>query len=154
QAQALADQTRAAASRPGIEETGVWIAQARVAAHRGNVPAARQALTRAQTLRPLATYAVAHIAVQTRIDLIPVQLALADIGGARTVMREIDEILRRRPHLGTLVGQTQELRTRLATQGSSPLTASSLTVAELRLLPLLSTHLSVPEIAAELFLSA
>jgi LuxR family maltose regulon positive regulatory protein len=32
--------------------------------------------------------------------------------------------------------------------------ASTLTAAELRLLPLLSTHLSVPEIAAELFLSA
>ena len=31
--------------------------------------------------------------------------------------------------------------------------ASALTVAELRLLPLLSTHLSFPEIAAELFLS-
>ena len=31
--------------------------------------------------------------------------------------------------------------------------ASALTAAELRLLPLLSTHLSAPEIAAELFLS-
>jgi DNA-binding NarL/FixJ family response regulator len=31
--------------------------------------------------------------------------------------------------------------------------ASALTAAELRLLPLLSTHLSFPEIAAELFLS-
>ena len=31
--------------------------------------------------------------------------------------------------------------------------ASALTAAELRLLPLLSTHLSFPEIAAEMFLS-
>ena len=31
--------------------------------------------------------------------------------------------------------------------------ASALTAAELRLLPLLSTHLSFPEIAGELFLS-
>ena len=31
--------------------------------------------------------------------------------------------------------------------------ASALTTAELRLLPMLATHLSMPEIAAELFLS-
>src|SRR5262249_41601965 len=149
QAQDLVDQARAAAGRPGVEETGVWIAQARLAAHRGDIPAARQALARTQRLRPLATYAVAPLAVHARIELILVHLALADIAGARTLMREIDEILRRRPHLGALVRQADELRARLATQGSSPLTASSLTAAELRLLPLLSTHLSAPEIAAE-----
>ena len=38
-------------------------------------------------------------------------------------------------------------------RGSSVPGASALTAAELRLLPLLSTHLSFPEIAAELFLS-
>jgi LuxR family transcriptional regulator, maltose regulon positive regulatory protein len=37
--------------------------------------------------------------------------------------------------------------------GSSVPGASALTAAELRLLPLLSTHLSFPEIAAEMFLS-
>ena len=49
--------------------------------------------------------------------------------------------------------QAKELRARLATKGSSPLTASSLTAAELRLLPMLSTHLPAPEIAAEMYLS-
>lgn len=68
-------------------------------------------------------------------------------------MREIDEILRRRPHLGVLVEQAEELRARLAAEGSSPVTASSLTAAELRLLPMLSTHLTVDEIAAEMYLS-
>ena len=131
----------------------IWIAQARLAAHRGDIPAARQALARAQMLRPLATYAVAPLAVQARIELIRVHLALADLAGARTLMREIDEILRRRPHLGTLVGQAQELRARLASEGPSAVTASSLTTAELRLLPMLSTHLSAPEIAAEMYLS-
>ena len=38
-------------------------------------------------------------------------------------------------------------------RGSSAPGASALTAAELRLLPLLSTHLSMPEIAGELFLS-
>jgi DNA-binding CsgD family transcriptional regulator len=85
--------------------------------------------------------------------LIRVHLILGDLAGARTLMREIDDILRRRPHLGTLVGQAKELRARLAAEGSSPVTASSLTAAELRLLPMLSTHLTADEIAAEMYLS-
>ena len=69
-------------------------------------------------------------------------------------MQEIDEMLRRRPGLGTLVGEAEALREQLASQhGSSAPGASALTAAELRLLPLLSTHLSFPEIAAELFVS-
>jgi LuxR family maltose regulon positive regulatory protein len=39
-----------------------------------------------------------------------VQFALADMAGARTLMREIDEILKRRPDLGTLVGEARALR--------------------------------------------
>jgi LuxR family maltose regulon positive regulatory protein len=94
QAEDLADQARAAFRRPGIEEeVGIWVAQARVAAHRGDIPAARQALTHAQRLRPLTTYALPPLAVQVRIELIRVHLSLADIAGARTLMREIDEIL-------------------------------------------------------------
>jgi LuxR family maltose regulon positive regulatory protein len=69
-------------------------------------------------------------------------------------MREIDEILRRRPDLGTLVGEAAELRAQAASErGTSTPGASSLTGAELRMLPLLATHLSYPEIAAELFVS-
>jgi LuxR family transcriptional regulator, maltose regulon positive regulatory protein len=92
--------------------------------------------------------------MQARIELTRVHLALADVTGARTLMREIDEILRRRPHLGTLVGEAAELRALLAQQrGTSAVGASALTAAELRLLPLLSTHLSFPEVGEELFLS-
>jgi LuxR family maltose regulon positive regulatory protein len=60
----------------------------------------------------------------------------------------------RRPGLGNLPGQAQVLREQLSREGGSPLPgASSLTSAELRPLPLLSTHLTFPEIAEELFLS-
>jgi LuxR family transcriptional regulator, maltose regulon positive regulatory protein len=128
--------------------------QARVALHRGDVPAARRELTGAQRLRPLMTYAHPHWAVQARIQLTRVHLALNDLAGARTLMREIDELLRRRPDLGSLVDEAKALRSRLSTErGSPPLGASSLTAAELRLVPLLATHMPVPEIAAELFLS-
>jgi LuxR family maltose regulon positive regulatory protein len=115
---------------------------------------ARQQLVGAQRLRHLLTYTQPHLAVQLRIELIRAHLALADITGARTLMLEVDEVLERRPGLGTLVGEAEALRARLAQErGSSVSGASALTAAELRLLPLLSTHLSAREIAAELFLS-
>ena len=69
-------------------------------------------------------------------------------------MREVDDVLRRRPGLGSLVGEAEALRAQLSQEhGSVVLGASTLTTAELRLLPMLSTHLSFREIAAELFLS-
>jgi LuxR family transcriptional regulator, maltose regulon positive regulatory protein len=69
-------------------------------------------------------------------------------------MREIDELLRHRPGMGNLVDQAEALRAQLSKEHRSATPGSSaLTAAELRLLPLLSTHLSLPEIAQELFLS-
>ena len=89
------------------------------------------------------TYAVPHLAVQARIELARVHLALTDVAGVRTLMREVNEILNRRPDLGTLTGEAQELRAQLsARRGPSASGASSLTAAELRVLPLLATHLS------------
>jgi LuxR family maltose regulon positive regulatory protein len=158
QAETLAGQAHAALRGAGIEESYatplVCAVQARTAMHRGDVPAARQHLVSAQRLRPLLTYALPYFAVQARIELARVHLALADLAGARTLMREVDELLRRRPSLGTLAGQAQTLRASLAEErGSSRPGASALTGAELRLLPLLCTHLSFPEMAAQMFLS-
>ena len=157
-AEALAGQAGTVLREAGIEDIYVTplvcAVQARAAWHRGDVPAARRELVTAQRLRHLLTYAVPHVAVQARIELTRVHLALADLAGARTLMGEIDELLQRRPGLGTLVGEAGTLRARLGNErGASVPGASALTAAELRLLPLLSTHLSFPEIAAELFLS-
>ena len=77
-----------------------------------------------------------------------------DLGAARTLLREAEEILVRRPRLGVFVRQAADLRAELSrARGSSALGASALTTAELRLLPMLSTHLSFREIAEEMFLS-
>jgi LuxR family transcriptional regulator, maltose regulon positive regulatory protein len=153
-AEVLAGQAGAVLDRAGIEDAVVYAVQARAAWHRGDAAAARRKLIDAQRVRPLLNYSQPHLAVQARLELTRVHLALGEIDGARTLMREVDEIFNRRPDLGTLAGQTQALRTRLATERrSSGQGASSLTAAELRLLPLLGTHLSGPEIAAELFLS-
>jgi LuxR family maltose regulon positive regulatory protein len=100
------------------------------------------------------TYALPYLAVQTRIELARAHLALADPAGARTLLREIDELLRRRPGLGILGDQAAALRNQLARErGLAVPGASALTAAELRLLPLLATHLSFPQIGEELFLS-
>ncbi len=157
-AQALADQASAVLRQAGIEESYatplICAAQARAALHRGDAVAAREALVPAQRLRHLLTYAMPQLAVQARIELTRVHLVLADIAGARTLMQEIDELLRRRPGLGNLVTEAEGLRVRLSEErGAAAPGASSLTAAELRLLPLLTTHMSFPEIAEELSLS-
>jgi len=153
-AEALADQAATVLRRAGFEGTLACAVQARAALHRGDIPAVRQQLVNAQRLRPELTYAIPHIAVQARIELIRVHLALADMAGARTLMQEIDEVLSRRPELGTLVREADELRAKITRKdGSSAPGASSLTAAELRLLPLLQTHMTFPEIGGELFLS-
>jgi LuxR family maltose regulon positive regulatory protein len=75
----------------------------------------------AQRLRPLLTYAFPSLAVQARIELSRVHLALADIAGARILMREIDEMLKRRPGLGTLAGKAEELRGRAGDVADHPI---------------------------------
>jgi len=151
-------EARAVARESNVEDypavTIMHAAAARMALHQADRPCARTELTRAQRLRPALTYAVPHLAVQARTELIQVHLALADLAGARTIMREVDQILLRRPGLGAFARQAKDLQAELSqTRGSSDLGASALTAAELRLLPMLATHLSFPEIAAEMFLS-
>jgi LuxR family transcriptional regulator, maltose regulon positive regulatory protein len=153
-AEILADQAGAILRRAKFEGVLAYAVQARTAVHRGDIPAARQHLVNAQRVRPTLAHTMPHLAVQARIELARAHLGLADITGARTLMREIDEVLRRRPALGNLVGEAQALRAQLASEpGSAIPGASALTAAELRVLPMLATHLSFPEIGAEMFLS-
>ena len=129
-------------------------AAARVALHQGDLAKAGAELTYAQRLRPRLTYAIPYLAVQVRIELARCYLALLDTAAARTLLHEADEILRRRPGLGVFVQQAKELRAELArVKGNAAPGASALTAAELRVLPMLGTHLSLPEIAGEMFLS-
>ena len=127
----------------------MYAVAARMALHHGDRPAARAELTQAQRLRPGLTYAVPYFAVQTRIELARCHLGLSDFAAARILLREVDEILRRRPGLGIFVQQAKDLRTEVSrARDTSAPGASALTAAELRLLPMLPTHLSFPEIGA------
>jgi LuxR family transcriptional regulator, maltose regulon positive regulatory protein len=130
------------------------VAAVRMALHHADLAEVAAELTCAQRLRPQLTYALPHLALQVRIELARCYLALQDAAAARTVLHEADEILRRRPSLGVFVQHAEDLRAELARmKGNSAPGASALTAAELRLLPMLGTHLSLPEIAEEMFLS-
>jgi LuxR family maltose regulon positive regulatory protein len=126
---------------------------ARIALHEGRAERAQELLARAQRLRPRLTHTLPHLSAQARLELSRAYLALADAGGARTMLREADALLRRRPELGTLPAQVEEVRGSLAAIHARAPGASTLTMAELRLIPFLSTHLSFREIGERLHVS-
>lgn len=129
-------------------------AAARLAVHRGHLTEANRELTRAMRARPSLTFAMPFLAVRVRLHLAKVYWAIADHTTARHLLREIDDILVRRPDLGALIDEVSEFREivtsseRVRATGASPLTP-----AELRLLPYLQTHLTIREIAERLFVS-
>ena len=108
---------------------------------------------RAARARPALTYAAPFLSVQARLQLARVYLELSDATGARTVLRETRDILQLRPDLGVLPQQADELRSMLDTIRGETVGVSSLTSAELRLLPLLATHLTFREIGERLYVS-
>jgi LuxR family transcriptional regulator, maltose regulon positive regulatory protein len=151
-------QARSLARDANLEDyppvTILHAAAARIALHQHDRPRAIAELTRAQRLRPGLTYALPYLAVQARIELARCHLALADVAAARILLQEAEEVLTRHPGLGVFAGQAGDLRAELSSaRGSSAPGASALTAAELRLLPMLPTHLSFPQIGEEMFLS-
>ena len=131
----------------------IYAVAARTAVHRGDLGSAREQLALAANLRPLLTYAMPHRAVQTLLELGRAHLALDDGAGARTVLSQARDILERRPDLGILPKQAEELQSMADTSHDMPTGVTSLTTAELRLLPLLPTHLTFAEIGQQLYVS-
>jgi len=126
---------------------------ARLALHRGDPMAASQELTRAMRARQFCTPATPALAVRVRLQLAKTYFAVGDHATARHLMREADEVLMRRPALGTLVDEVSAFRSVIDSGTSGASGAPPLTPAELRLLPYLQTHLTIPEIGARLFVS-
>jgi LuxR family maltose regulon positive regulatory protein len=154
---------RAQAAQALVEEAGLGdystsalahVATARVALHEARHEEARAALARTHRLRPLLDHGIPWLTIQVGLELTRAHLALGDAGAARTVFTETERVLELRPDMGLLVQDARDLRERLAaTSGPAGAWAMSLTGAELRLLPYLATHLTVPEIATRLFIS-
>jgi LuxR family maltose regulon positive regulatory protein len=131
----------------------VYAWASRAAAYRGDTSQARFYLGRAARLRPLLTYALPVVSVQALLEMTRSYIALGDSGGATAVLAQARAILRQRPDLGFLPVLTDRLRANLATTSARAVGASSLTAAELRLMPLLSTHLSYQEMGERLHVS-
>jgi LuxR family maltose regulon positive regulatory protein len=131
----------------------VYAWASRAAAHGGDTSQARFYLGRASRLRPLLTYALPVVSVQALLEMTRSYITLGDSGGAAAVLAQARGILRQRPDLGFLPALADRLRANLATTRAPAVGASSLTAAELRLMPLLSTHLSYQEIGERLYVS-
>lgn len=126
---------------------------ARIAIRHGDLARAHEELVRAQLVRPLATHALPWFSVGVRLELAHAYLALSDTAGARNVVAEAEAIARRRPALGVLNDRLTEMRQRLVDVSATLAGSSALTIAELRVLPILSTPLTFREIGERMFLS-
>jgi LuxR family maltose regulon positive regulatory protein len=131
----------------------VYAWASRASAYRSDVGQARFYLGRASRLRPLLTYALPVVSVQALLEMTRSYISLADPEGAAAVLAQVHDILQQRPDLGVLPELAGQLQASLATANARAVSASSLTAAELRLLPLLATHLSYQEIGERLFVS-
>lgn len=125
---------------------------ARRAFRRGDSSAAVGLLSAAMRDRGVCTFAAPVLAVEVRLELCRAQLARGAAAAAAHLLREVDDVLWLRAGLGSLEAELDELREELR-RGSAVLGPSPLTPAELRLLPLLQTHLTIAEIASRLFVS-
>jgi LuxR family transcriptional regulator, maltose regulon positive regulatory protein len=131
----------------------VFALAARVALRSEDPALARACLGEAQRVRPLLTHALPTLAVEAWLQMAECSIGLGDPRGAGIFLRDAEAVLRRRPDLGTLNRRTDELRVRLGGLGADGGATSTLTTAELRILPLLRTHLTLAGIAERLFLS-
>jgi LuxR family maltose regulon positive regulatory protein len=135
--------------------TGVltFAAAARLAVYRGDSDEADRQITRAMRARLSCTFVLPFHAVGTRLQLAKVHLIRGEHSTARHLLREIDDILLRRPDLGALVDRVSELRGLLTSSRQGQAAGGPLSPAELRLLPYLQTHLTLGEIGERLFIS-
>jgi LuxR family transcriptional regulator, maltose regulon positive regulatory protein len=115
---------------------------------------AHATISRAQGLLPGLTCALPWLAVQARLELAAAFVMLRDAPSAHALLAQAGEILLARPGLTRLRDRWNRLAADVA---AIPPAHEGQTVrlsrAELRLLPLLGTHLSFREIGAHLYLS-
>jgi LuxR family transcriptional regulator, maltose regulon positive regulatory protein len=129
-------------------------ASARSRLRHGQWDHARRLLTAATRVTPHLTYSLPWLAVQARVELADAFVTLRDREAAGHMLEEARGILALRPALGVLGETVGQLDLELASMPESRAGGSSgLTRAELRLLPLLSTHLSFREIGERLHVS-
>ena len=126
---------------------------ARMTLRHGRWNEAREALTAGHELIPFLTAAVPWLAIRIRLELARGFVTLRDLDVAEELLAEALDLLRRFPALASLGERAAELRLEIDVAPEPEGRHVGLTPAELRLLPLLATHLSFREIADQLFVS-
>jgi LuxR family maltose regulon positive regulatory protein len=129
------------------------VARARVAQRQGDSRRLAEYVAGVQAQRPKLTPAIPWLSALTQLQLTRIHIASGDSAGARTILRDVNNLLRERPDLGIVGDEAKRLAEQVRTLPTTMASATTLTAAELWLLPLLPTHLSFPEIGARLFLS-
>lgn len=125
-----------------------------VEAMAGDLPTARAEILLTRRNLPYVAGVGAWSNVLTRLALAHASLLLDDRPGARVLLDEAGTYLRSQPDAVLFHEQLQTLDDRLASARTAlPVGPSALTSAELRVLHLLPTHLSIGEIAEHLYIS-
>lgn len=151
----FADQARMlAAALDGAPTTAIALAaSAHSALRQGRWADARDLVRTADGLAASVTDALPWLAITTRLEIARCYLILRDVASARDLVDQIDGLLDARPRVGVLVDRARSLRHEVAVLPKPETKSAGLTPAELRLVPLLATHLSFREIANELLVS-
>jgi LuxR family transcriptional regulator, maltose regulon positive regulatory protein len=131
----------------------VFSVDARVAVALGDAGRARDDLALAGPLVPLANRADPWLSVDALLHLGQAYLSMSEPADAQDALRRAEQIVRVRPHLGTLRTKLAGLRDRVEEASSTLVGSSALTPAELRVIPYLPTHLSFQDIADRLTIS-
>jgi LuxR family maltose regulon positive regulatory protein len=139
-----------------LSSIACYLARARVAVHNGDIAEARRHVGRALRLYVSPSpVAFPWFATQAAIVLGRILLDLDDHPAARLKVAEAGRYLNRLLTEGVLRDQHRRLAMDLARHGGRPRvpSAMTLTAAELRVLDLLPTHLTLGEIADDLHVS-
>jgi LuxR family maltose regulon positive regulatory protein len=125
-----------------------------VSSHVGRVDEGKRDARRAAHLLPHVGEFIPWFEAETRIMLARAALRLADVGAARTLLAEASQLARRVPDAVLFPGWLDETWGLVDSAASAALAGpSTLTMAELRILRFLPTHLTFREIGARLHVS-
>ena len=133
----------------------LWlVADARLAIHRGDRRLAEERLEQAELRPTLLSPALPWLAVRTLIEIARARLLLGDSPAALAALAHAKRVIGVRPELGKLPAIVDDVTSlALASRVERLPGGSTLTAAELRLLPLLQTYLNFEEIADRLGVS-
>jgi LuxR family transcriptional regulator, maltose regulon positive regulatory protein len=132
----------------------IFAVSAAVRSHIGHVDEGKRDLHRATRLMTMLEDFIPWYEAETRIALARAALQLADIRLARTLLAEASHLARRVPDATVFRAWLDEIWEQVDTAAASALSGSAaLTMAELRILRFLPTHLSFREIGLRLHVS-